>query len=50
MDKFELREKYRSEWENTVINKINQGWLRSEAQNWADESLMDKYESDEEED
>lgn len=46
MSKFELREKYRLEWENIVIDKINQGWLKSEAQNWADESLLDKYESE----
>lgn len=43
MNKFELREKYRLEWENNVINKISAGWLKMEAQDWADERLMEKY-------
>jgi hypothetical protein len=40
---FELREKYRFEWENWVIDFINRGYGKTEAQYRADEWLEDKY-------
>jgi len=42
-----LREKYRLEWENNVINYINSGYLKADAKRLADERLEDKYSSEE---
>jgi len=39
----ELREKHRLEWENIVITKINQGFSKSDAKQWADECILSRY-------
>lgn len=46
----ELRDKYRLEWENIVINLINQGWMKSKAQYEADDRLESRYGEVDEED